>query len=46
MKINWTNLLGRILGLAFAVFLIKTFLAPEVGWWEIVEDMIRGLMGL
>ena len=46
MKINWDSLLGKILGLAFAVLLIKMFIAPEDDWWEIVGDMVRGIVGL
>ena len=25
------------------VVLIKMFLAPEDGWWDIVVDMVRGI---
>ena len=43
MKINWFRLIGKILGLAFAVVLIKLFLAEEDGWCEVISDMMRGV---
>ena len=44
MKINCYRLLGQILGLGFAVLLIKMFLAPEDGWLEIIEVMMKGVV--
>ena len=44
MKIKWDSLLGEIAGLAFVVFLIKTFLTPELGWLEIIEVLMRGMV--
>ena len=41
MKIYWDRLLGEILGLVFAVVLIKMFFAQDDSWWEIVGDMMR-----
>ena len=44
MKIEWDKLLGEIAGLVFAVVLIKTFIAPEVRWLDIIEVLMRGLV--
>ena len=44
MNINYYYLFGKILGLAFAVVIIKMFLAPMDGWFEIVEVMMRGVV--
>ena len=46
MKVNWDRLLGELLGVVFAVVLIKWFMAPEDGWWEIIEQMVKGMIGL
>jgi hypothetical protein len=46
MNIDWDKLLGRILGLIFAVWIVKTYWAEDLGWWEIVEQMVRGIVGM
>jgi hypothetical protein len=46
MKINWERLLGRILGLIFAVWIVKTYWAEDLGCWEIVEQMVKGIVGM
>ena len=46
MKVKWEKLLGQLLGVVFAVVLIKLFMAPEYGWWEIIEQMVKGMIGL
>ena len=46
MNINWDKLTGRILGLLFAVWIVKTYWAKELGCWEIVEKMVRGIVGM
>ena len=38
------NLFWKIVGMGFAVLLIKWFLAPDDDWLEIVWDMVRGLV--
>ena len=43
MKMNLYNLLGKILGLSFAVVFIKMLLDPGDRWWEIIEQMVKGM---
>lgn len=45
MKIQWDSLCGKICGIGFSIVLIKMFLAPERGWWEIIKIILKGLFG-
>ena len=45
MKIEWDSLCGKVAGWITTFVIIKLLLAPEVGWWEIVEAIIKGLIG-
>jgi hypothetical protein len=42
MKINFYTL-GKILGLGFAVVLIKMFFAPDDTWLNIIGTMLKGV---
>jgi hypothetical protein len=46
MNINWDKLAGRILGLIFAGWIVNTYWAQDLGGWEIVEQMVRGIVGI
>jgi hypothetical protein len=46
MGINGYKFLGQILGLAFAVVLVRWLWASDDSWWKIVEQMMKGIMGL
>lgn len=45
MKIKWDCVCGKICGIGFSIFLIKTFLAPELSWMEIIIIIVKGLFG-
>jgi hypothetical protein len=46
MNIDWDKLTGRILGVIITVWIVKTYIAPDLGCWEIVEQMVRGIVGM
>lgn len=41
MEIQWDKILGKLLGIAFGMVIVKVLFFPWMSWWEVVEALIR-----